>query len=228
MRHLFRLFALPDTVPDTPKHTLWPPQTVCLTISNILFDIFNTPLSPSETLYLSLTNWLSDNYDNPQNTRIFCPSDFRNDFRGHSRNSKRPENWLVIAIRRMLRRNVKDEGYGYFSVSFTIEWCHLYSCKRQLWLHYKRKAAQTKMPVPLSSYIYSDFAKLLLMHTLSISRSVSPVRRVSQERFYLCACAVGKQRRCLLVPVSVHLCWLALSRHLMARALFSAASIFAR
>ena len=82
-------FALQNTIPDTPKHYVWPPQTVCLTISNILFDNFNTPLSRSKAPYSALSSWLPDGYGKVRNTRVFCPSDFQNDFRGHSRDSKR-------------------------------------------------------------------------------------------------------------------------------------------
>ena len=97
-RAYFMFFALQNTVPDTLKHYVWPPQTVCLTISNILFDNFNTTLSPSKSPHSALSFWPSDNYDKLQNTRIFCPSDFRNGFRGHSHNSKRARNWLVFSL----------------------------------------------------------------------------------------------------------------------------------
>ena len=97
-RAYFMFFALQNTMPDTPKHHVWPPQTHCLTISNILFDNFNTSLSPSKPPLSALSIWLSGNYNDLQNTRIFCPSDFRNGFRGHSRDSKRPRNWLVFSL----------------------------------------------------------------------------------------------------------------------------------
>ena len=94
----FVCFALQNTMPDTPKHYVWPPQTVCLTISNILFDNFNTSLSRTKSPLPMLSFWPSDDYDNLQNTAIFCPSDFGNDFRGHSRDSKRARNWLVFSL----------------------------------------------------------------------------------------------------------------------------------
>ena len=97
-RAYFMFLALQNTMPDTPKHYVWPPQTHCLTISNILFDNFNTSLSRTKPPLFTLSFWLSDNYDNLQNTRIFCPSDFGNDFRGHSRDSKRARNWLVFSL----------------------------------------------------------------------------------------------------------------------------------
>ena len=89
---------LQNTVRDTPKHYVWHPQTVCLTISNMLFDNFNTSLSPSKPPLPVLSIWPSNDYDNLQNTAIFCPSDFGNDFRGHSRDSKRARNWLVFSL----------------------------------------------------------------------------------------------------------------------------------
>jgi len=42
-----------------------------------------------ETLYLQLTNWLSGDCRCMRILGVFCPSDFGNDFRGHSRDSKR-------------------------------------------------------------------------------------------------------------------------------------------
>ena len=83
-------------MPDTPKHYVWPPQTHCLTISNKLFDNFNTSLSPSKPPPIALSFWPSDNYLYVWILGIFCPSDFRNHFRGHSRDSKRARNWLVF------------------------------------------------------------------------------------------------------------------------------------
>ena len=102
-RAYFMFFALQNTMPDTPKHYVWPPQTVCLTISNMLFDNFNTPLSPSKSPHIALSLWSSDNYNNIQNTAIFCPSDFRNDFRGHSRDTKTAQNWLYLCTAKQQR-----------------------------------------------------------------------------------------------------------------------------
>ena len=85
----FVFFSMQNAMPDTTKHSVLPPQTHCLTMSNMLFDNINTCISPINRLYMTLSPWLSDNYRNMQNTRVFCPSDFRNGFRGHSRDSKR-------------------------------------------------------------------------------------------------------------------------------------------
>ena len=76
-------------VPDTLKHYVWHPQTHCLTISNMLFDNFNTCISSAKSLYLRLTNWQPVDYVCMRILGIFCPFDFWNDFRGHSRDSKR-------------------------------------------------------------------------------------------------------------------------------------------
>ena len=85
----FVCFALQNLVSDHPKHYVWASQTVCLTISNILFDNFNTCFSCTQLFCFVLTTWLSSDCRCMRNTRIFCPSDFGNDFRGHSRDTKR-------------------------------------------------------------------------------------------------------------------------------------------
>ena len=88
-RACFVCFALPDTSSDPLKHSVWPPQTVCLTLSNMLFDNFNIYISCAQTLYFATISWQSGDYGSMRILGIFCPSDFWNDFRGHSRDTKR-------------------------------------------------------------------------------------------------------------------------------------------
>ena len=93
--------SLRNIVSDTLKHYVWPPQTHCLTISNMLFDNFNIYVLCTKGVCFDIRNLLSDNYRCTRILGVFCPSDFRNDFRGHSRDSKRPENWLVFYVGRI-------------------------------------------------------------------------------------------------------------------------------
>ena len=85
----FVFFVLQNTVSDCPKHYVLLPQTVCLTLSNMLFDNFNTYVFCTHGACFEITDWLSERCRHMQILGIFCPNDFQNGFRGHSRDSKR-------------------------------------------------------------------------------------------------------------------------------------------
>ena len=125
----FVFFVLQNTVSDCPKHYVWHPQTVCLTLSNMLFDNFNTCFSCTKDMCLLITNWLSVCCGCTRNTRVFCPSDFRNDFRGHSRDSKRANidySFLLSSDSKMSRNRC------------VIAWIcrHAFKTCRSLWSHF--------------------------------------------------------------------------------------------
>ena len=84
----FAYFALSYIAFFIPKHYVSQPQTVCLTMSNMLFDNFNIYISCSQGLCLTLIVWLSEDYGCMRILGVFYPSDFRSGFRGHSRDSK--------------------------------------------------------------------------------------------------------------------------------------------
>ena len=67
---------------ETLKHYVWHPQTVCLTVSDMLFDNFNTRISCMFSPCFVLTYWLSGEYEYMRNTRIFVRKFFRMGFGG--------------------------------------------------------------------------------------------------------------------------------------------------
>ena len=120
----------------------------------MLFDNFNTCVSCTKHLHLEITNWPSDSYNNLQNTRIFCPSDFRNDFRRHSRDSKRPQNWLYpfLTLTRTLTLTPRCEQ----------RICSVVISTRVSQFPYPlRLSLQLSLRFPLKSSPYKNRAKLI-------------------------------------------------------------------